>query len=340
MSVIQVLYPKTATKDALRRYILSEGFTKSDPFIVTWPDANSYYYWYDSTDFRSTVGIDAIIFKVGEKDRQRWKAGEWGLYTRSRVGRSSFDADKQNQVIRSARKLFGGSFLNDGFGTNVYIPVRPESTTPMERGLRSLFLTISEDLSMLDASLPPERPFPRRTPRKIVDILNDLDPSRRLYSALAPFVLAALERFFRDAFTILLKYDHRAQQRLWSEARRIDFSELMNVVTSQKTVEDIVASWYSFQNLNSIHVAFKEWLGIDFWSIIRQHKKVGDHVVFIEAKLKWMIEYRHGVIHNFRWERAFGKESIEEMIAVTQKVIELFLEHLELERNMQIVHFN
>jgi len=336
MSVLQILYPKTASREALRRHVLAEGFTKADRFVMSWPGAVSHFYWFERTDFRSTVGVDAIIFRISDEDKQRWGSGDWGLCTRSREGRSAFDTAKQNEAIRSARKLFGGSFLNDIYGTNRYTPVGRETKTPLERGLAEVYLTARSDLGMLRAALPAERPFPRRAPREVLGLLQSTDPGRRLYSALVPFIVALLERYFRDCFVILLKYDSHAQEKMWTESRRIDFADLLRVSASQKTIEDTVAGWYSFQNLNSTHAAFKEWLGIDYWSIIRRYKKVNGYTAVVADRLQWILNYRHNVIHQFEWETSFDKEGLEGMIAVAQVTIDIFMEHLELERDMNI----
>ena len=41
--------------------------------------------------------------------------------------------------------------------------------------------------------------------------LAQTDPTRVLYNALVPFVLAALEHFFSQAFRILLRYNDKAR---------------------------------------------------------------------------------------------------------------------------------
>ena len=105
--------------------------------------------------------------------------------------------------------------------------------------------------------------------------LSEIDPTRVLYNAIIPFVVAALEHFFSCCFKILLQYDPKAQERLKRQSRKIEMSDVLLVQSRKKTVEDIVVGWYSFQNINSIHIAFKEWFDIDIWNILRQKKKVG-----------------------------------------------------------------
>ena len=93
---------------------------------------------------------------------------------------------------------------------------------------------------------------------------SQLDPTRVLYNALVPFALAAVEHFFSQSFKILLKYDENAQMCLLKHQRKLEIGDVVAIRDGFKTLEDVVASWYSFQSIASIHAAYKEWLSIDF----------------------------------------------------------------------------
>lgn len=105
-------------------------------------------------------------------------------------------------------------------------------------------------------------------------LVSRMDPSRVLYNALVPFSIAALEYFFGNTFKILLHYDQKAQKKLKEQSRKIDIQDVLEISTGTKTVEDIIANWYSFQNIQSTSAAFKDWFGIDFWKFLRQRKKL------------------------------------------------------------------
>ena len=39
-----------------------------------------------------------------------------------------------------------------------------------------------------------------------------------------------------------------------------------------------MADWYSFQNIASIHTAFSDWFGIEFWKLLRRRRKIGKRI--------------------------------------------------------------
>jgi hypothetical protein len=162
------------------------------------------------------------------------------------------------------------------------------------------------------------------------------DPVRVLYNALVPFAVAALEHFFGQAFRILLHYDEQAQKHLREQAKKVEIQDVIAISEGRKTIEQVVADWYSFQNLASIHNAFKEWLGIDFWGLLRQRKKVGKHLPFLEQHLSHVIEFRHGVVHRLELDYDLDYDQIVEILDVAVVVIETFIDHLEQERGLKI----
>ena len=75
------------------------------------------------------VAIDFLVEK-------KYKCSEWILHTRTRSSGSRKDKEKQNLTIKHMRKLFGGTFYNDWYGTNTYTKLDdyPNLSAP-ERGL-------------------------------------------------------------------------------------------------------------------------------------------------------------------------------------------------------------
>ena len=134
---------------------------------------------------------------------------------------------------------------------------------------------------------------------------SQLDPTRVLYNALVPFALAAVEHFFSQSFKILLKYDENAQMCLLKHQRKLEIGDVVAIRDGFKTLEDVVASWYSFQSIASIHAAYKEWLSIDFWAVLRRRRKVGIRLPVLERQLDHLIEFRHGVVHRFDIDSEF-----------------------------------
>ena len=91
-----------------------------------------------------------------------------------------------------------------------------------------------------------------------------LDPHRVLYNALLPVAVATVEHFLSRSFKVLLEFNPKAREQLLRQTRKVEMVEVVSIAEGERSLEDIVVGWYSFQNLDSIQKAFCEWLGNRF----------------------------------------------------------------------------
>lgn len=172
--------------------------------------------------------------------------------------------------------MFGGSFYNDWHGKNRYSPLWEDPRDAVSRGIYLTYRHALHHTSALIFSIQttsdsflPENQM-KQQDKYIHDTLNQNHPMRILYNALIRFCVSGLENFFGNRFKILLRYEANAEL-------------------------NVVARWYSFRNLASIHKAYAEWLDIDFWKIIRQKGKFGKTIHVMENVITSIIDLRHGV---------------------------------------------
>lgn len=111
---------------------------------------------------------------------------------------------------------------------------------------------------------------------------------------------------------------------------------MLAIEARTKTIEDVVADWYSFQNIASIHNAFSDWFGIDVWKLLRQRKKIGKRIPVLERRLDQLIKFRHSVIHGLSIDVEMRKQQIQEVLDLASAVIDVFVEHLEKKRRKPI----
>jgi hypothetical protein len=337
MSVEIILYPQLASKTQLRKLLVQHGFEKCQ-HLWDWPKGSLHFQWFDEEDFKSTTGVEATICPPTEEEQRVHGPCKWALHTRTRAFASSFDRDQQNCVIRSARKEFGGHFINDWHGKNRYTPVGPDTKGPVGRGIYQTYEFVTHQLSAVRCSLPrPSEPFITiKTKGRVGKQLSQLDPCRVLYNAIAPFAVAALEHFFSQSFKILLRYERSAQARLAQENRRVEMQDLIAISEGRKTVEDIVAGWYSFQRLESIHSAFNEWFKINIWKLLRTPTTGRKRITTFDERLNQIIQFRHSIIHRFEFDTDFDFNEIEEVLDCIVLVIEAFVDYLEQDRKLTI----
>jgi hypothetical protein len=112
--------------------------------------------------------------------------------------------------------------------------------------------------------------------------------------------------------------------------------DVIAIKDGAKSIEDVVADWYSFQNIASIHKAFSDWFGIDFWKIIRRKKRIGSGIRLLEDRLNYIISFRHGVIHRMELDRSLNKKQTDDIFAAALAIIDMFVEHVEKQRGKRI----
>lgn len=334
MSIEISFYPESATKEQLRRHILSCRFQKSG-HLWNWPQGSIHFWWFDTEDFRSIDGVEATIYTPSAEEQQEYGTCEWALHTRTRASASSFDREQHNRVIRSAKKKFGGSFYNDAYGRNKYIQIEKDDKGPAGRGIFLSYTTVLDNLSSVKLALP-QPSFQTDFESELSTIINRQDPSRVLYNALVPFAVALLEHFFGQSFKILLHYDETARERLQRQTRKVEMRDVVAISSGEKRVEDVVADWYSFQNIKSISSAYNDWLDIDLWKVFRQRRRIGKRFALLEKEFDKIINFRHGVVHRLELDFDLSREQIGDVLDITQALIEAFVDHLEQEKGLKI----
>lgn len=334
MSIEITLYPKSANKKQLREHLQFLKFQKSG-HLWDWPQGSIHFFWFESEGYKSINGVEATIYPPSEEEQQKYGLCEWVLHTRTRAGASSFDREQQNLVIRSGRKRFGGNFYNDWYGKNRYIEIEKDEKGPVGRGILRSYEVVEGNITSVKFALP-QPSFQLNSESRLGEVLERMDPARVLYNALVPFAVASLEHFFGQSFKILLHYDENALERLRNQTRKVEMRDVVAIASGEKSVEDVVASWYSFQNIKSISSAYNDWLGINLWEVFRRRRKVGRKFALLEQEFDNLIHFRHGVIHRLELDFDLSREQIEDIFSVTLALMDAFVDYLEEEKGFKI----
>ena len=156
-------------------------------------------------------GVSADVYPV--LDEELGITGNpWALHLRNVYSASWHDVKMLNDVLRGARKLFGGTIKGD-YGTNRYAPLWEDKSTPISRGVSAIFQHVDQALASLKYALPDAQmalPAVEPTDKKMHDFVvftESRDPSRIIYNGLVPFAVSMFEYFFSRVFRVLIAYD-------------------------------------------------------------------------------------------------------------------------------------
>lgn len=335
MSIEITLFTKTATKSSLLKFITAVGFQKSRHFIDELNDKdNLHFMWFGFDNYESNTGVEATIYKLSEEKRKIYECSEWILHTRTRASGSYEDKRKQNDIIRNARKQFGGSFFNDCYGTNKYIDLSDyEKYFPLEKGISIVASNSLEKLEQIKDCLVSYRNEMSDTlaniqPETLRSLMINKDPSRVLYNSLMPFLVSIIEYFYGQIFENYLKYNEASRLLLTEEKIKIDLSDVLSILEKENSLEQIVTKSYNFQNLESINKAFKKYTTIDVKAILSQKKRINNNIVRILPKIESILEARHRFVHELDIDYNLTKEKYLDNIATVEKSIELITDKL------------
>jgi hypothetical protein len=326
------LYPDKATKQELKTYLEDLGFRKCK-HLWDWPAGTLNYSWFDEQDFKSIDGVSADVYPVSGEELQM-TGNDWALHVRNLYSASWHDVKKLNDVLRGARRLFGGTIKGD-YGTNIYAPLWKDESTPLSRGVAAIYERVYRELSAVKFALPgPSMQHPQvevmdAKMRDFVELMKSVDPSRVIYNGLVPFAVSMFEYFFSRVFRVLIAYDDFAGRKKKSHNLKVDFSALLGVSDNQRTVEDVIAESYTFQNLNQLNKAYKDWLDIDVRKILYKKKRIGRSVTFLENRISEIIRYRHGVVHHFEIDKSLTRDGYIAILDAIEKAMTEFIEFLE-----------
>lgn len=331
------LYPEKATRKELRDYIENLAFERCT-HLWDWPKGTLNYSWFDHEDFKSITGVSADIYPISE-DELSITGNEWALHVRNVYSASWYDVHMLNEVLRGARKRFGGTIKGD-YGTNRYAPLWENKSTPISRGISAVYIHVDQELKAVKYALPdPSFSSPQLAGEKfkpLLEITRRLDPSRAIYNGLVPFAVAMFEYFFSQAFQILIAYDKFALEKRVNYTAKFEFSEVLDVYNKNRSQENLIAEKYTFQNLDQLNKAYKDWLNIDVRAILFKKKRIGKSVTFLENRISEIIQYRHGIVHHFAVDRNLTKDDYVHILDAISMAIEEFVLFVEQKYSIEI----
>ena len=137
------------------------------------------------------------------------------------------------------------------------------------------------------------------------------------------------KEFIRDDGIILLHDTYPPSDKYKTPNYCWDAYRIIEDLKKDKSIENIIAENYTFQNLNQLNKAYKDWLNIDVRKILYKKKRVGNSVSFLESRISDIIQYRHGIVHHFSIDRSLTKEGYIHILEAIEKGINEFIFFIE-----------
>lgn len=344
MSLEITLYTKQASKQRLISELKFLGFERCGVFMDAMKSPERVHLmWFGTEHFESFVGVEATVYVASEEERKNYNCSKWILHTRTRSSGSRKDKEKQNETIRYFRKIFGGSFYNDWYGTNRYTNLEDyPNLCAQERGLLILKEEIESKIFYLQYTL---NSVPENILKLNLEEIDDksfresmqkMEPSLGMYNAMFPYLVALLEYFFKQVFLILIRYSEHAKQKIEDDKMNVSLREVIQVNNGERWVEDLIADAFTFQNLKQTNKAYQQFLKIDVARILSS-VKIKKKTLY--KSLEELIEMRHGIIHHLSFYSNLNQKAFLEYLNLVSLTTSTFFGYLEKENDWNLVQY-
>jgi hypothetical protein len=320
-------FPKGTKPSDVEELLLLLGFQrgKKSPFSGT---MGSPFYYYKDDNYRHITGLYA------ELSRGKDDPAQLLLWTRTTIWRSKFDSDFHNQTIKQLKKRFCGYFVSD-FGRNRYFqfdgPVREKAEAGAYGAFSRLHSNIQRARGFIGfANLLDDKTYKIQG----VDFMDSHNPRILSANVLVPFLVSAIEDYFRSLYVALLRYSPN-RERIIQNAR-LQGPDLAAIDRGELTVPEAVAKWKSFQDLDKINTAYKDLNNkCDLHGILK--RPYGRLKGSFWDVLDRLIRQRHALIHRAELDVEYKPDRLRRDIVLVYKALWRVYEELVKLNNWQAV---
>lgn len=286
-------------------------------------------FYYDKEDhYRHITGLYTELYRNNDN------YSELLLLTRTTIWRSKFDSDLHNKTIRQMRKRFGGYFVSD-YGRNRYPkfegPVREKAEAGAYKAFSYLHSNIQRASHFIKfANLLDENAYQIQRD----DFIDSHNPRIISANVLVPFLVSAIEDYFRSLYIALLRYSPKRMEII--QKARLQGQELAEIDRGELSVPEAVAKWVSFQNLERTNTVYKELNSkYDLHGILK--RPYGRHKATFWEILNRLIEQRHALIHRAELNVSYKPDQLKRDIGLVEKALWRVYQELIKMNNWQAV---
>ena len=135
---------------------------------------------------------------------------------------------------------------------------------------------------------------------------------------------------------VLIAYDKLALEKRENHKAKFEFSAILDIHRNKRSIEELIAENYTFQNLDQLNKAYKDWLEIDVRKIFFKKKRIGKSITFLENRISEIIQYRHGIVHHFEIDRSLTRDAYIHILDAISLAIEEFVLFIETKYKIDI----
>jgi hypothetical protein len=246
--------------------------------------------------------------------------------TRSRIGRSHYDFEKQNDTVREIRKRFGGTVFKDGGNGSGYSagPALPAAASGCYLAHQRLagnlsrlnvYLLVSPPLDVHESMVAAQRIWPQ---------MREYQPEIFSRNVLIPYIVATMEDFLKSLYVALLRYaDNKA---VIFKGARLSGEQLAFISDGKISVEEALSQYMSFQNIKLVGKHFKELDSkLDIIGPLRRPLRAN---VSLLDHMEKIVEQRHALIHGMELDIRLDTKKVQMIVKHVTNAMDIIYEEI------------
>ncbi len=128
----------------------------------------------------------------------------------------------------------------------------------------------------------------------------------------------------------------KLQERIFDRTSKVDFQTLKALLEKKKSLAEVEAGYYTFQNLPSANVAYSEYLELNLFKLWNRKKKIGKRFYSIREIVEELIQLRHEIVHKAYLKPDFDKIEVDRYRKAVELAGKSIVDALEQEKGFRI----
>lgn len=320
---------KSPTTKAIEKVIFPLGWEKQEYFPCS--KARSYL-WFHRENYESTRGCWLFLNKPDEDDP---KGTKLVFHAYSNAGRSYEDFEAQNNVIKALKKAYGGSIYNPQEGSQSYLFNDLPKLSSAEKACGFTYVDFQYNLNRASMAVSDISKHAIKM-MGLGDWYGSLDAGVIRNNTLLPFLIASIESFLKEFFIAYLETHPNVQEKIYEKKSKLEYSELKQLLSGEKTLAELEADNYTFQNLYSANNAYENYIDVDIFKVLNKRKRVKNKSRIVRDVIVEILDLRHKIIHAAYIDIGLDRNRMETYIAYARKAGELFVSSFLAEKRFRI----
>ncbi len=323
MSIDLFLYSKkTPSREAIEDIVFPLGFEPVDDQGERW------YWWFKEENYESLRGCRLYVSPVKGSKEEYPRGTRTLFHSYTNAGRSHEDFEMQNNVLRMLKDKFGGSVFDPQEGRYAYLTNDIPKLSAAEKRCGFVYGRFYNNLGLAEMAVSDRDPKSSAA-KQIFEGMTSYDKNVLTNNLVIVFLVSVLEVFLKDLFVSYVEAQPSVQEKIYAKTSKIDYPTLKELLERKRSLAEVEADSYTFQNISSANLAFSTYVNINLFKVWDRKKKIDKKFYNIREGILELLSLRHKIVHTAYMDGEADRGKLDKHRLIVFRAGELIVEALE-----------